>query len=141
MLLNLVGDFMSFPFPLSDSLTRIRNAQVVNLSTVSVTFSNLIYSVLSVMYKQGYISYFKKKVSSSGMNFIEVGIKYYRNVPVIRDLRVLSKPGRRVYVACEDIGDFYNGLGIYIVSTSKGVLSGQDAVKLRVGGELLCAVF
>lgn len=132
---------MSFSSPLADSLTRIRNGQAVMLSSVKICFSNLIYSVFSVMYKEGYVLYLKQKSTSNGIKFIEVGMKYYNNKPVIQDLRLLSKPGRRVYVGCDDIGGFYNGLGIYIISTSKGVLSGQQAKKLRVGGELLCAVF
>ncbi len=132
---------MSLSYPLADSITRIRNGQSVRLANVRVVFSNLIFSVLSVMHSEGYINSIKKLDLRKGVSVLDVGIKYYSGRPVIEDIKVISKPGRRVYVSSKKIGSFYDGLGILIMSTSKGIVSSEKSSKLGLGGEVLCAVF
>ncbi|WP_339048644.1 30S ribosomal protein S8 [Candidatus Mesenet endosymbiont of Phosphuga atrata] len=126
---------------LCDFLTRIRNAQSAMMKVVEVPFSEMRGSVLKILRDEGYITYFdKKEVKSKIFSFI-IELKYYNNMPVIHEIKAYSKPGRRIYSAAKAIPRFYNGLGIIILSTSKGIISDFDARKLNVGGEILCGVF
>ncbi|MEL6663013.1 MAG: 30S ribosomal protein S8 [Pseudomonadota bacterium] len=130
---------MQLSDPLGDMLTRIRNAQMRNMSAVTTPASKLRLRVLEVLQAEGYIRGFVV-VEKDGHKNIEIELKYYEGSPVINELRRVSKPGRRVYSAVNDLPLVRNGLGINILSTSKGVMSDNMARENNVGGEILCRV-
>lgn len=132
---------MSVNDPIGDMLTRIRNAQERGKSKVSVPHSRLRENVLSVLQGEGFIRGFAVVQQGSNKAEIEVELKYYDGAPVIRELNRVSKPGRRVYASVATLPTVYNGLGISILSTPKGVMSDADARAQNVGGEVLCTVF
>ncbi|MFA3917383.1 30S ribosomal protein S8 [Ruegeria hyattellae] len=127
--------------PIGDMLTRIRNAQMRGKSTVSTPASKLRGWVLDVLADEGYIRGYEKTTGTGGHPAIEISLKYYEGTPVIRELKRVSKPGRRVYMGVNDIPQVRQGLGVSIVSTPKGVMSDQNARSNNVGGEVLCTVF
>ncbi|MFZ5708997.1 MAG: 30S ribosomal protein S8 [Pseudomonadota bacterium] len=127
--------------PLGDMLTRIRNAQMRGKSTVRTPASRLRAWVLDVLKDEGYIRGYEKVSAEGGQPELEISLKYYEGEPVIRDLKRVSKPGRRVYAAVKDIPSVRNGLGVSIVSTPKGVMTDAAARSANVGGEVLCTVF
>ncbi|MDZ4096136.1 MAG: 30S ribosomal protein S8 [Paracoccaceae bacterium] len=127
--------------PLGDMLTRIRNAQMRGKSTVKTPASKLRAWVLDVLAAEGYIRGYEKSDTENGQGEIMISLKYYEGTPVIRDLKRVSKPGRRVYMGAKDIPSVRNGLGVSIVSTPKGVMSDAAARSANVGGEVLCTVF
>ncbi|MCW1920424.1 30S ribosomal protein S8 [Rhodobacter sp. KR11] len=127
--------------PLGDMLTRIRNAQMRGKSTVSTPASKLRAWVLDVLVSEGYIRGYEKAETSNGQGELTISLKYYEGTPVIRELKRVSKPGRRVYNSIKDIAQVRNGLGIAIVSTPKGVMTDANARAANVGGEVLCTVF
>ena len=126
--------------PLGDMLTRIRNAQLRGKSTVRTPASKLRAWVLDVLAAEGYIRGYES-VADATHPEIEISLKYYDGAPVIRELKRVSKPGRRVYAGATELPRVKNGLGITIVSTPKGVLSDAEARAENVGGEVLCQVF
>jgi len=132
---------MSMNDPLGDMLTRIRNAQMRGKSTVKTPASKLRAWVLDVLQDEGYIRGYEKTTDESGLPQIEISLKYYEGTPVIRELKRVSKPGRRVYMSVKEIPSVRQGLGVSIVSTSKGVMSDASARSANVGGEVLCTVF
>jgi len=127
--------------PIGDMLTRIRNAIMVKKKELVVEpASKLKMAILDVLKREGYIEGYK--IEGEGVKKkIIVYLKYYQGKPVIQVIERVSKPGRRIYVGVDEIPKVYNGLGIAILSTPKGVLSDREAKKLRVGGELICKVF
>jgi len=127
--------------PIGDMLTRIRNAIMAKKKEVVVEpASKLKMAILDVLKREGYIEGYK--IEGEGVKKrIIVYLKYYQGKPVIQVIERVSKPGRRIYVGVDEIPKVYNGLGIAILSTPKGVLSDREAKKLRVGGELICKVF
>jgi small subunit ribosomal protein S8 len=127
--------------PIGDMLTRIRNAVMAKKKEVVVEpASKLKMAILDVLKREGYIEGYK--IEGEGVKKkIIVYLKYYQGKPVIQVIERVSKPGRRIYVGVDEIPKVYNGLGISILSTPKGVLSDREAKKLRVGGELICKVF
>ncbi|OUD09406.1 30S ribosomal protein S8 [Marivivens niveibacter] len=127
--------------PIGDMLTRIRNAQMRGKSTVSTPASKLRAWVLDVLADEGYIRGYEKGSDERGHPTIEIELKYYEGTPVIRELKRVSKPGRRVYMGVQDIPSVRQGLGVSIVSTPKGVMSDANARSQNVGGEVLCTVF
>ena len=127
--------------PIGDMLTRIRNAQMRGKSTVSTPASKLRAWVLDVLADEGYIRGYEKTTSTDGHGAIEISLKYFDGVPVIRELKRISKPGRRVYLGVKDIPQVRQGLGVSIVSTPQGVMSDANARAKNVGGEVLCTVF
>ncbi|MBO9448413.1 30S ribosomal protein S8 [Ruegeria sp. R14_0] len=127
--------------PIGDMLTRIRNAQLRGKSTVSTPASKLRGWVLDVLADEGYIRGYEKTTGQNGHPAIEISLKYYEGTPVIRELKRVSKPGRRVYMGVNDIPQVRQGLGVSIVSTPKGVMSDANARSNNVGGEVLCTVF
>ena len=127
--------------PIADMLTRIRNSQMRGKSTVITPASKLRERVLEVMADEGYIRGFEKITGADGHPAIEISLKYYEGEPVIRELKRVSKPGRRVYMGAQDIPVVRQGLGVSIVSTPKGVMSDAAARSQNVGGEVLCTVF
>jgi len=126
--------------PISDMLTRIRNAAQRSKAKVSVPPSKLRERVLEVLAKEGYIRGFAT-IEKDGKSEIEVELKYFDGVSVIKEMQRVSKPGRRVYASVDTLPSVFNGLGISILSTPKGVMSDQDARAQNVGGEVLCTVF
>ena len=127
--------------PIGDMLTRIRNAQMRGKSTVSTPASKLRAWVLDVLADEGYIRGYERSSDANGHPTIEISLKYYEGEPVIREVKRVSKPGRRVYMSVNDIPQVRQGLGVSIVSTSKGVMSDAAARGANVGGEVLCTVF
>ena len=132
---------MSMNDPVGDMLTRIRNAQMRNKSNVSTPASKLRGWVLDVLKSEGYIRSYEAVIGKDGKPAIEVSLKYFDGAPVIRELRRVSTPGRRVYAGAKEIPVVRQGLGIAIVSTPKGVMSDGQARATNVGGEILCTVF
>ena len=131
---------MSVNDPLGDMLTRIRNAQMRGKSTVRTPASKLRAWVLDVLADEGYIRGYEK-VDDSQHPELEISLKYYEGVTVIRELKRVSKPGRRVYMGVKEVPTVRQGLGVSIVSTSHGVMSDANARSANVGGEVLCTVF
>lgn len=130
---------MGMTDPLGDMLSRIRNAQRAGMSNVQCPASKLRANVLDVLKREGYI----RDYSSSGDGSVELKIelKYHEGAPVIREISRISKPGRRVYSKIADLPRVYNGLGISILSTPRGVMSDSEARAANVGGEVLCRVY
>ena len=131
---------MNISDPLGDMLTRIRNAQMRGMSKVVTPSSKLRIRVLEVLINEGFIRGYTE-VEKDGHKNIEIELKYYEGQPVISEIKRVSKPGRRVYSSVSDIPLVRNGLGISILSTSKGVMSDNSARSENVGGEVLCRVF
>ena len=131
---------MSFSDPLGDMLTRIRNAQMRGMDKVVTPASKLRARVLEVLQGEGYIRGYAE-IEKDGHKHIEIELKYFDGTPVSSEIRRVSKPGRRVYSSKSDIPLVRNGLGISILSTSKGVMSDNTARNENVGGEILCRVF
>ena len=127
--------------PIGDMLTRIRNAQMRGKSTVLTPASKLRAWVLDVLADEGYIRGYEKISSTDGHGAIEISLKYFDGVPVIKELKRISKPGRRVYLGVKDIPQVRQGLGVSIVSTPQGVMSDANARAKNVGGEVICTVF
>ena len=127
--------------PIGDMLTRIRNASMRGKSIVSVPASRMRVRVLDVMADEGYIRGYDTSTDDRGHPALEVSLKYFDGAPVIREMKRVSKPGRRVYMSVKDIPSVRQGLGVSIVSTSKGVMSDASARAANVGGEVLCTVF
>lgn len=131
---------MSLSDGIGDFLTRIRNAQLAMHRTTRVLFSKMNSSMLGILKEEGYILDYKKEVKNNILSFI-VKLKYYDRSPVINDIARVSKPGCRRYSRYKNISKAYNGLGIFIISTSKGIMTDYNARNLKVGGEILCRVF
>ena len=132
---------MSLQDPLSDLFSRIRNAQMRNKSVVSSPVSKLRENILEVLKNEGYIRGYSVTKHSSGREELDIELKYDDKGPVISNITRISKPGRRVYSGAERIPFIHNGLGISIISTSKGIMSDNDARQQKVGGEIICKVF
>jgi len=127
--------------PIGDMLTRIRNGQMRGKSNVETPASKLRGWVLDVLSDEGYIRGYQKKDGKDGHPAFNIELKYYEGDPVIREVKRVSKPGRRVYMAANDLPSVRQGLGVSIVSTPKGVMSDANARVANVGGEVLCTVF
>jgi|TARA_B110000438_G_scaffold257591_1_gene265798 small subunit ribosomal protein S8 len=132
---------MAFNDSLSDMLARIKNAHKANKTFTSCYKSKLNLNVLSVLKDEGYIRDYKDFELRKGISNIKIDLKYYNGSPVIKKIKRISKPGIRVYSKIEELSKSYGGLGISILSTSKGVMSDQKARDNNVGGEVLCEVF
>ena len=132
---------MSMNDPLGDMLTRIRNSQLRGKSTVRTPASKLRAWVLDVLAQEGYIRGYENGVGKNGHPTLEISLKYFDGVPVIRELQRVSKPGRRVYAGAKELPQVRNGLGVSIVSTPRGVMSDAAARSANIGGEVLCTVF
>ena len=128
--------------PIADFLTRVRNAAAANHRVVEIPASNLKKAMTNILFDQGYILSYKFEPGKA-QDTIKIALKYDRitKESVIRDLQRISKPGLRKYASSSDIPRILNGLGIAIVSTSKGVMTGKQAQQHNVGGEVLCYVY
>jgi small subunit ribosomal protein S8 len=132
---------MAVSDPLGDMLTRIRNAQMRSRPKVSTPASKLRARVLDVLREEGYIRGYAEIEYGGGKTEFEIELKYYDGAPVIREIRRVSTPGRRVYSSVQELPTIANGLGVAILSTPKGVMSDTRARAENVGGEILCSVF
>jgi small subunit ribosomal protein S8 len=127
--------------PLGDMLTRIRNGQSARKSVVSSPSSRFRTNVLEVLKREGYIRNYSSVDVRPGIKELKIELKYHDGQPVISEIQRVSRPGRRVYYGIRDLPRVYNGLGIAILSTPRGVLSDNEARTAKVGGEVLCHVF
>ncbi len=127
--------------PISDLITRIRNGQAARLSAIDSPASKLRVSLLDVLKREGYIRNYTVTEKKGGASELSVELKYSEGQPVIREITRVSKPGRRVYSKIQSIPRVYNGLGISILSTPRGLMSDKEARAANVGGEVLCRVF
>ena len=132
---------MSMTDTLGDMLTRIRNGQTTNKKVVDAPASRFRKNVLEVLKREGFIRNFEEKEMRPGINFFEIELKYYNGKPVITEIKRVSKPGRRVYSSIKNLQKTYNGLGISILSTPRGVMSDNEAREANVGGEVLCTIY
>jgi len=130
---------MSMSDPIADMLTRIRNAQMAEKTIVAMPSSKIKVAIAKVLHDEGYVEGFKV-IENDGKPTLEVGLKYYANRPVIEKIQRVSRPGLRIYKGSEEIPSVMNGLGIAIVSTSKGLMTGHKARANGIGGEVLCIV-
>lgn len=133
---------MSIHDPIADALTIIRNGTRAKKDSVTIPFSTKMENILEILKKEGYINDFKK-VEVKDKNFfrIRIDLKYYEGNSVIEGIERVSSPGLRVYTSLDTIPQVRNGFGISVISTSRGVMSGKEAVREKVGGEVLCYVW
>ena len=132
---------MTLADPIGDMITRIRNAQLRTLYNVKIPSSKYRAKILEVLKQEGYISNYKLLPDSKNKSSLVVDLKYYNGLPVIKEIKRVSRPGRRVYARADSIPKIQNGLGLAIVSTSMGIMSDSDARMKKVGGEIICRVF
>ena len=132
---------MTLADPIGDMITRIRNAQLRELYHVTIPNSKFREKILEVLKQEGYISNYKHLSDSKNKSSLQVDLKYYNGSPVIKEIKRVSKPGRRIYAKASSIPKIQNGLGLAIISTSKGIMSDNDARVKNVGGEIICRVF
>ena len=132
---------MSFTDPIADMITRIRNAQLRTLDSVSIPSSKFRARILDVLKEEGYISDYKFLSDAKNKGSLIINLKYNNGLPVIKEIRRISKPGRRIYTKADSIPKIQSGLGIAIVSTSMGIMSDNDARSKNIGGEIICRVF
>ncbi|MDR2068109.1 MAG: 30S ribosomal protein S8 [Holosporaceae bacterium] len=126
--------------PISDMLARIKNAGLRYFDGVDVPSSRIKMGILQVLEREGYINGFEQ-LKLEGRSILRVNLRYYEGKPVIKELDRTSKPSCRVYSKLKKIGSVHNGFGIYVLSTSKGIMSDAEAREANVGGEVLCRVF
>ena len=132
---------MTFVDPIGDMITRIRNAQMRLLNNVRIPCSKFREKILDVLKQEGYIADYKLLSDSNNKGSLSVDLKYNNGFPVIKEIKRVSKPGKRIYVRATSIPKIQNGLGLAIVSTSIGIMSDNDARSKNVGGEIICKVF
>ena len=132
---------MTFADPIGDMITRIRNAQLRALNNVKIPSSKFRAKILDVLKAEGYISNYKVLNEEKNKSIFVVDLKYHNGLPVIKEIKRVSKPGRRIYAKADSISRIQNGLGLAIVSTSMGIMSDNDASSKNVGGEIICKVF
>ncbi len=130
---------MSMSDPIADMLTRIRNAQLADKVSVSVPLSKVKTAIAQVLKDEGYIENFTSKGEDSKPS-LEIGLKYYAGKPVIEKIERVSRPGLRIYKPAREVPRVMNGLGVAIMSTSRGVMTDRKARESGVGGEVLCIV-
>ena len=132
---------MNLSDPIGDMFARIRNGQLRSLNSIDIPISNFRIKILEILKLEGYITNFNKENLKNNKKNIKVELKYYEGLPVIKEIKRISKPGRRVYSKASSIPKIQNGLGLAIISTPRGVMSDTDARKNKVGGEVICRVF
>tara|TARA_B100000900_G_C20322240_1_gene610673 strand:- start:16 stop:414 length:399 start_codon:yes stop_codon:yes gene_type:complete len=132
---------MTIVDPIGDMFTRIRNGLMRNLNTVNIPASKFRSKILEILKSEGYINNFYIEKNDNNTKTIKVDLKYYEGSPVIKEIKRISKPGRRVYSKATSIPKIQNGLGMAIISTPQGVMSDMQARKNNIGGEIICKVF
>ncbi len=132
---------MALTDPIGDMFSRIRNGQMRSLNSVDIPSSNFRQNILKILKDEGYIKdYYIEKTENNKIK-LKINLKYFEGSPVIKEIKRISKPGRRVYSRATSIPRVMNGLGLAILSTPKGVMSDTDARKNNLGGEIICRVF
>ena len=132
---------MTLTDPIGDMFTRIRNGQLRSLNSIDIPSSNFRQNILKILKTEGYIKdYFIEKTENNKVT-LKINLKYYEGFPVIKEIKRISKPGRRIYSRANSIPKVMNGLGLAILSTPKGVMSDTEARKNNLGGEIICRVF
>ena len=132
---------MTLTDPIGDMFSRIRNGQMRSLDSIEIPSSNFRKNILEILKKEGYIKdYYIEKSENNKIN-LKINLKYYEGDPVIKEIKRISKPGRRVYSRANSIPRVMNGLGFAILSTPKGVMTDSEARKNNVGGEIICRIF
>ena len=126
--------------PITDMLNRIKNAQVSKKEQVVLPFSNFKYEIAKILESEGFIGKIEKK-GRKASKVLEITLKYENKIPVISGVRKISKPGQRIYSPSRDIKAVRGGYGISIISTSKGLMTGIEAKKQKLGGEVLCEIW
>tara|TARA_B100000686_G_C16558299_1_gene846405 strand:- start:20 stop:418 length:399 start_codon:yes stop_codon:yes gene_type:complete len=132
---------MSLSDPIGDMIARIKNAQSRNYKNIELPSSNFKKKIAEVLKNEGFINDCKVKKEESNKNVLEINLKYNSGSPVINTIERISKPGRRIFSSASSMPKINNGLGIAIISTSKGVMTDIDARKQKLGGEIICKVF
>ena len=132
---------MSYNHSISDLVTRIRNGYMVKKTNISSPSSKLREGVLKVLKEEGYISNYSKKKDHEKHEEINIHLKYHNSIPVVAEIEVVSKPGRKVYCSSKNIPLVKNGLGVLILSTSKGIVSDYTARINNLGGKILLKIF
>ena len=132
---------MTFTDPIGDMFSRIRNGQMRSLSSIEIPSSKFRKNILTILKNEGYIKDFFIEKTINNKVSLKISLKYYEGDPVIKEIKRVSKPGRRVYSRANSIPRVMNGLGLAILSTPKGVMSDVEARKQNVGGEIICRVF
>ena len=132
---------MTLTDPIGDMFSRIRNGQMRSLSSIDIPSSNFRKNILKILKEEGYIKDFFIEETKNNKSSLKINLKYYEGYPVIKEIKRISKPGRRVYSRATSIPKVMNGLGLAILSTPKGVMSDAEARKNNVGGEIICRVF
>jgi small subunit ribosomal protein S8 len=130
--------------PIANMLIEIKNAQSRNREEINVPFSNVKFAIAQVLKNKGLIGEVetkKKKGRKGELNFIRIGLKYDNGAGVISEIKMVSKPSRRVYAGKDELKPVRNGFGVSVVSTSKGIMAGDDARKARLGGEVICEIW
>jgi small subunit ribosomal protein S8 len=132
---------MTLTDPIGDMFSRIRNGQMRSLNSVDIPSSNFRRNILEILKNEGFIKdYYIEKSENNKIN-LKINLKYYEGNPVIKEIKRISKPGRRVYSRATSIPKVMNGLGLAIVSTPKGVMTDTEARKNNLGGEIICRIF
>ena len=132
---------MTLTDPIGDMFSRIRNGQMRSLNSVNIPSSNFRKNILEILKNEGYIKdYFIEKTINNKIT-LKINLKYFEGSPVIKEIKRISKPGRRVYSRANSIPRVMNGLGLAIVSTPRGVMSDTEARKNNLGGEIICRIF
>ncbi|MEK9649886.1 MAG: 30S ribosomal protein S8 [Gammaproteobacteria bacterium] len=131
---------MSYQDPISDCLTRIRNGLSRGKKSINSPFSKLRFELVTLLVNEGYLKSVERK-SELGKNFIQITLKYNNSTPAIRELKRVSKPSLRRYSGANALQAVKNGLGVYVLSTSQGLMTDKQAKSKNIGGEILCEVF
>ncbi len=132
---------MTFTDPIGDMFSRIRNGQLRSLNSIVMPSSKFRKNILEILKTEGYIKDYFIEKNENNKIYLKINLKYYEGYPVIKEIKRISKPGRRVYSKATSIPKVMNGLGLAILSTPKGVMSDTEARKNNVGGEIICRVF
>ena len=132
---------MTFTDPIGDMFSRIRNGQMRSMNSIEIPSSNFIKNILEILKNEGYIKDYYIEKSENNKISLKINLKYYEGDPVIKEIKRISKPGRRVYSRANSIPRVMNGLGFAILSTPKGVMTDTEARKNNVGGEIICRIF
>lgn len=132
---------MTMQDPVADMLTRIRNAQIAGIKEITMPASKTKASIAEVLTAEGYVESYSVSEAEGNKKLLTIGLKYFEGRPVIEEIKRISRPGLRQYKRKDEIPVLKGGLGIYIVSTDKGVMSDRAARARGIGGELLCSVF
>ena len=132
---------MTLTDPIGDMFSRIRNGQMRSLNSIDIPSSNFRQNILKILKDEGFIKDYYIEKSENNKISLKINLKYYEGNPVIKEIKRISKPGRRVYSRANSIPRVMNGLGLAILSTPKGVMTDSEAKKNNIGGEIICKVF